>query len=81
MSKLAGNNVLHIRLLRRLAGKWSHISTIIPAVKPFVQPLWAALTSPGSSRAPANHIWFRQVAYSFSWLRAFLAESCGAMSR
>ena len=75
------SNVASIKRLRRLAGKLSHISSIVTVIKPVADPLWAALSQQAAGSAPKNCVWTRQIHYSLTWLRAFLRGLAGQLLR
>ena len=81
MGVLDGRNLVNVKLLRRLIGKLSHVSSLFPVMRPFVQPLWAALHTDGLHNAPKGMVWTKQICHSLVWLRAFLNGTQGSLCR
>ena len=80
LDALEGVNIVTKKAVRSLAGRGSHIATLVPAWRPFLAELWAALSSePGG--APENCVWARQISATTSWMRAFIAGRVGTISR
>eukprot|EP00971_Amphidinium_carterae_P349784 6491222-Amphidinium_carterae.1 len=74
-------NLVSVKLLRKVTGKLSHISSMLPALRPFVQPLWAALHTDSAHGAPPGHVWRKQIQHAITWLDAFLTNSVGQLER
>eukprot|EP00971_Amphidinium_carterae_P094905 1877844-Amphidinium_carterae.1 len=75
------HNTYSIKNLRSLAGKCSHVASLVPTVKPLLTSLWGALTSTSPSHAPSGLVWIKQIEPSLRWLRAFLHEEDDALIR
>eukprot|EP00971_Amphidinium_carterae_P346830 6488540-Amphidinium_carterae.1 len=54
------HNFIKMSLLRSLVGKASFAAGLMPVIRPFLIPLWAALHSKLPSRAPEGSIWTKQ---------------------
>ena len=74
------SNVVSRKVLRSFAGRCNHVSTLLWPWRPFLQSLWAALSSP-SSGAPRNCVWVRQIRVSMFWIKAFLEGASGSLHR
>eukprot|EP00971_Amphidinium_carterae_P267244 5301237-Amphidinium_carterae.2 len=74
LEELCSRNVVAVRPLRRLLGKLSHVASLVPTLRPFLQPLWASLSTANVHRAPHDCVWLRQIAHSVDWLRCFFAD-------
>ena len=71
--ELMAANVIPKKKLRQLAGKASHIGSLIFALRPFVAELWAALYATDATWAPSGCIWTSQVRHTLVWLAAFFS--------
>lgn len=77
--------------LASLAGEMSWVAGIVPNLRPFVTMLYGAVheaekraENPDSSKArkrPKNMVFVRQVEFPLTWIRTFLAGTCGSMRR
>ena len=74
-------NVVTVQALRSLAGRGNHIASLLWAWRPFLQGLWAALSTKLPSKAPNGCVWTKQVAASLTWLLAFLRGREGSIVR
>eukprot|EP00971_Amphidinium_carterae_P329665 6462260-Amphidinium_carterae.1 len=74
LSKISSQNLVSQRSLRKLVGKLSHVGTLVPSIRPFVQPLWAALFAKGCSNAPPGFLWVRQIQHAVQWLVVFFVD-------
>ena len=74
------SNVVSRKLLRSFAGRCNHVATLLWPWRPFLQSLWAALSS-SPSGAPRNCVWTRQIRVSLYWINAFLEGSSGSLHR
>ena len=75
-------NVISVKDLRSYVAKASNFATLLFCWRPFLSELWAAVTSDhGSSGAPANCLWTKQILPSLKWLHAFLVGEAGAIVR
>ena len=62
--------------LKKLVGKAEWAAGIIPYLKAFIMPLWAA-----TSDAPGGRVGVRRILPSLLWLRAFLRRTRGGLER
>ena len=67
--------------LRSYTGKANHVSTLVWSWKPFLDCLWAACESRGSSNAGYGCVWTKQFKSSLRWLRAFMTLQKGEVRR
>mgnify|MGYP003341758329 CR=1 FL=1 len=74
------SNVVSRKVLRSFAGRCNHVATLLWPWRPFLQSLWAALSS-SPSGAPRNCVWTRQIRVSLYWIKAFLEGSSGSLHR
>ena len=74
------------------AGRATHISNMLFAWRPFLDPLWAAVSSrkprgedgqseQKRSKAIKGTVWTKQVKSSLSWVSAFLRGGIGKLTR
>ena len=79
---LSRRGVASRRGLRALAGRLSYFAGLVPRLRPFVRPLWAAATSPpAGSSLPAGLVHTKRYVHSMAWIRAFLCGTRGPLSR
>eukprot|EP00971_Amphidinium_carterae_P351397 6492091-Amphidinium_carterae.2 len=71
-------NTIKVKSLRTLVGKANHLAGIVPLVRPFLAPLWAALHKPGG---PLQSIWTKQIRHALLWLQALLTRNGGQLVR
>ena len=60
MDAIESSNVVSKKLIRSIAGRGSHVATVVTTWRPFLSELWAALASQPSG-APPGCVWLRQV--------------------
>ena len=72
-----------VKAPRSLAGKATNVATLVPVWRPFLNQMWAVLSSleNGTSNAPANCVWTKQVESSVLRLVAFMSGQSGSVSR
>ena len=76
------HNYSSLEDVRKLAGKSNHIAGLIQAWRPFLAPLWAAITKATKDPMhPQRWIWRRQIIDALTWIQAFLQHRLGAMTR
>ena len=82
-TKFLTANVVAIKPLRSFAGKATNIATLVFAWRPFLNQIWAAMSAldVGTSQAPRNCVWTRQIETSLWWIIAFVKRQVGAISR
>jgi hypothetical protein len=80
VSEILKSNVCPKKFLRSFTGRCNHVATLLWPWRPFLQHLWAAVSSEQSG-APRNCIWFKQIAVSIHWINAFLEGSAGSLHR
>jgi hypothetical protein len=76
ISEMTSGNLVGVKKLRTFAGKASFIAALVIIWRPFLNEIWAALSSANSSRtgtAPRNCVWLSQISSSLTWMSAFLA--------
>jgi len=81
IDEIAKGNVVSLSTVASLAGRGNHIASLVWALRPFSQQLWAALRSDCSSSAPPGCIWLKQIAGAVRWIKAFLVGSQGTLQR
>jgi len=69
------SNVVSRKSLRTLAGKVTHIASLIFVLRAFVSELWAAIYSDATTWAPNGCIWVSQIRMALVWLNAFFEAS------
>ena len=83
--------VVGTRLLRSFAGGMSFVAGLVPVLRPFLAPLWAALSkgaaNDGESEAPVRSrtagklVHLKRIAPSLHWIRALLPNEHGDLER
>ena len=82
VSQFLQGNLIPLQRLRSFTGKCSHIASLIPVWRPFLRPLWAAISQAGlDSSAPKGTVWTKQVHTSLEWLQACLSGQLGTLKR
>ena len=77
-------NVIPVKSLQSLLGKLNHAAGLLIVIRPFMEPMWAALTEQSqgrSSGAPPNTVWRKQIASSLSWFTAFFKNQGSHLER
>jgi hypothetical protein len=71
LKRFKGLNLIPKKELHSLVGKLSHAAGLLIIMRPFLEPLWAALSSnEKATGAPANTIWRKQILQSLVWFEA-----------
>eukprot|EP00971_Amphidinium_carterae_P024999 493719-Amphidinium_carterae.1 len=78
IAEALSHNTIKVKTLRTLVGKANHLAGIVPLVRPFLSPLWAALHKPGG---PLQSVWTKQIRHALVWLQALLARNEGHLVR
>jgi hypothetical protein len=81
LERMSATNVISRKELHSLVGKLGHAAGLLLTMRPFLQPLWAALYSDDNGGAPVGTIWRKQVQSSLTWFSAFLEGSVGGVER
>ena len=64
-------NLIPKKELHSLVGKLSHAAGLLIIMRPFLEPLWAALSSnEKATGAPANTIWRKQILQTLVWFES-----------
>ena len=71
-------NVFSKKELHSLIGKLGHCASLLIIMRPFLEPLWAAIFSTGSTKAPINTVWTKQMSTS---LQAFFTAKSSPIAR
>ncbi len=74
-------NVCSRKAIRSLAGRACHVASVVWPLRPFLQQLWGAVSSPPSLARGPTGIWTSQVRQSLEWLLAFLDGTRGTLVR
>ena len=75
-------NVVSLKWLRSYIGKANSFASVLVFWRPFLQDLWGALYSTGTStNAPAGCLWRSQIDAPLRWIGAFLDGLTGSMVR
>ena len=72
-------NVIPLKELGSFIGKVNHAAGLLVTIRPFLQPLWAALYGPEGK--VSGTVWTKQIAHSLTWLRAVFNHSMPGMVR
>jgi hypothetical protein len=79
------SNVISLKDVRSFAGKLNDIATVIDAWRPFIFDLWGAMSdterSDSESKAPPGCLWKTQIAHVIKWIKAFLTNRTGTITR
>lgn len=80
LEKFKTVNVVSRKELVSFVSRANHAAGLLVTLRPFLQPLWAALSS--ANIGPTNTVWIKQVEHPMSWMRAlFNAEIPGHIRR
>lgn len=74
LRRISKRNVVSKKELHSMLGKLVHAAGLLLIMRPFLEPLWAALyckDQGDTSGCPHNCIWAKQIASSLQWLPAF----------
>ena len=71
--RLSGQNIITKKEVHSLLGKMNHAAGRLIVIRPFLEPMWAALTAPDPKGAPPNSIWTKQIVSSLQWPNPFFA--------
>ena len=74
LERLLKQNIITLKELHSLIGKLGHCAGLLIVMRPFLEPLWAALYDYKPSSAPVHTIWTKQVSSPLKWFRAFFTE-------
>jgi hypothetical protein len=74
-------NIISLKELHSFVGKVNHAAGLLPTLRPFIQPLWAALHDKDFSNAPNGTIWKRQIDQALTWLSVFFRDSAPGIVR
>ncbi len=75
LKRVQSPNLITKKELQSLIGKLSHAAGLLIIMRPFLEPLWAALASnEKSTGAPANTIWRKQILQSLVWFEALFLD-------
>ena len=80
LREILKSNVCSRKLLRSFAGRCNHVATLLWPWRPFLQSLWAAISSEPSG-APRNCIWVKQISVSLDRKSTRLNSSHSSVSR
>jgi len=81
LSRLMASNIISHKDLHSLVGKLGHASGLLIVMRPFLDPLWAALYSRDSKGAPSNTVWTKQIAVTLHWFQAFFTSGGNKIER
>ena len=71
LAKALEGNVIPLKSLHSLVGKINHAAGLLVIIRPFMEPLWAALHRGSSGTGPKNCVWTIQVRPTLKWFDAF----------
>ena len=71
LKRMAAQNVVSKKELHSLIGKLGHCASLLIIMRPFLEPMWAALYSTGSSNAPLDTLRTKQISSPLQWFQAF----------
>ena len=74
LAKLIKKNITTLVELHSLVGKLNHAAGLLIIIRPFLEPLWAALYSDVLSGAPRNTVWTKQIISSLSWFQVLFTR-------
>jgi hypothetical protein len=74
------SNIVSKKDLQSLAGRANDVATLLVVWRPFLQQLWAALSS-DTSAAPRNCVWTKMFRKAVIWLTAFPEGTTGSITR
>ena len=79
LKSFEGKNVLSRKDVRSFVGRCNHAAGLLVTLRPFLQALWASLSS--DNTGPNNTVWEKQVHHSLSWMRVFFANQLTGLER
>ena len=71
LKRFLEGNVIAIKDLHSTTGKLNHAAGLLVILRPFVQPLWAALHATHNARGPPNCVWTKQIKTTLRWFQSF----------
>ena len=74
LHRFSSLNVISVKELQLLLGRLNHAAGLLITLRPFMEPMWAALAEQAKGKvsgAPINTIWTKQIEASLQWFRAF----------
>ena len=80
---MLNSDIVSIKALRSLAGKSTNVATLLYMRRPFLNQIWAALSTNDthSTNAPAHCVWTKLIVSSLSWRLALIRRQKGTISR
>ena len=81
LARLINSNVISHKDLHSMVGKLGHASGLLIVMRPFLDPLWAALYSHDNNGAPVNTVWTKQVIVELRWFQAFFTDGGNRIER
>jgi len=81
LTRLMAGNVIPMKDLHSLVGKLGHAAGLLIIMRPFLDPLWAALYADDNEGAPRNTIWTKQIIVTLKWFQAFFATGGSRIER
>ena len=67
LQKITRSNLVARKTVHSLVGKLNHAAGLLIVMRPFLEPLWAALYEGGRTR---NQIWTKQIITELQWFQA-----------
>ena len=74
LRRITSNNVATLKELHFPIRKLGHAASLLIIMRPFMEPLWAALYDTSHSTAPVNTVWTRQIVVTLKLFKAFFVR-------
>lgn len=71
LERFIDSSVISLKDLHSLVGKLGHAAGLLIIMRPFLEPLWAALYANNIGCAPPNTLWTNQIISTLRWFKAF----------
>ena len=71
LDKVLRSNLIQRKVLHSLVGKLNHVAGLLVVVRPYLEPLWAALYQGARNKAT---IWTKQVAMELHWFQVLFSS-------
>ena len=81
ITKALSVNVIPLKELHSLVGRINHAAGLLIIIRPFMEPLWAALHQGSGSSGPHNCVWTRQIKPTLKWFDRFFNKKGERLQR
>ncbi len=81
LTKALSGNVVPLKELHSLVGRINHAAGLLIIIRPFMEPLWAALHKGSGTSGPHNCVWTRQIKPTLKWFDRFFNKKGERLQR